>query len=76
MMMMTMTMAANISWPLKMCLMVHYLIYVDMMMISIPEKGRLSFIQLGCAELEVKPKCPESSSKLISTLLYLKIQIK
>lgn len=41
--MMMMMMAANIPWPLGMCLKVHYLIYVDITIIYILEKGRLEF---------------------------------
>lgn len=42
-------------------MMMHYLTYIAIMIIHILEKGRLSFTQLGCAELGFKSKSPDSS---------------
>lgn len=71
-----MMMAANNSGAFNICMMAHYLIHVVIMIIHILKKGKLSFTQLGCAELGFKLKPPDSSSQLIFILLHLRVQIK
>lgn len=55
-------MASNISWAIKIGVAVHYLIYINIRIIYIFRVRKTDFYQLGYAELEFKPKSPDSSS--------------